>query len=190
MHNHRNDKEDLLKNAKPVLTSQFILTKSMHRFYAKETFRIYHKKWSNIVMLAGILALGVGILILLSFPSFLKIIGGIFTVSGLYFIFMSRFGYLFGANLSYKNLEEQLGTPPEVRVRFYPAFFSVITGDKTLNFYYKQITKRLEYEELSVLIIGAGTTIAHGQIIDKSAMEPKDLEKYYDLLEHAGVLPE
>lgn len=190
MHNHRNDKEDLLNAAKVVLTNRFILTKSMHRFYARETFRIYHKKWSSLVLLAGVIALGAGILILFSLPSFFKIIGGVFLLAGLYFIFMSFFGYLYGANLSYKSLEEQLGTPPEVCVKFYPAFFSVITKEKTLNFYYKQITKRLEYEEMSVLIIGAGNIIAHGQIIDKSAMEPADLQKYYDLLEHAGVLPE
>ena len=43
---------------------------------------------------------------------------------------------------------------------------------------------------MSILIIGKGNTIAHGQIIDKAAMEPKDLAKYYDVLEHAGILPE
>ncbi len=190
MANHRNDKEDLLIAAKLELTNRFILTEGMNRFYARETFRIYHKKWKSKVLLVGVLALGAGILGILSLPGWFKIAGIIILIAGLYFIFMSQFGYLFGAHMSYKNLQEELGTPPEMCVRFYPAFFSVQTKGKPLNFYYKQITKRLEYSEMSILIIGNGNTVMHGQIIDKSAMEPKDLQKYFDVLERAGVLPE
>ena len=185
----RNDKEDLLNAAKVILTNRFILTPGMNRFYARETFRIYHKKWKNGVLLAGIITTGVGIL-LLTMPSYIKIAGAVVLIAGLYFIFMSQFGYLYGAAISYKNLSETLGTPPEMCVRFYPQFFSVKTGEKDLNFTYKQITKRLEYDEISILIVGKGNAIAHGQIIDKAAMEPKDLGKYYDVLEHAGILPE
>ena len=162
----------------------------MHRFYAKETFRLYHKKWKNAVLLIGVIVFGVGIMGILSLPGLWKIAGGAFIAAGLYFAFMSQFGYLFGAGLSYKNLQETLGTPPEICVDFYRGFFSVHTKDKPLNFYYKQITRRLEYEEMSILIVGTGNVIAHGQIIDKAAMEPKDLEKYYDLLEQSGILPE
>ena len=190
MQKFKNDKEDILKAAKVEFTNRFILTERMNRFYARETFRLYHQKWRNGVLLAGVITLGAGILGLLALPGFVKIAGGIILLAGLYFIFMSQFGYLYGAHVSYKNLEAELGTPPEMCVVFYPAFFSVRSGDKTLNFYYKQITKRLEYEEMSILIIGMGNAIAHGQIIDKAAMEPKDLAKYYDLLEHAGILPE
>ena len=43
---------------------------------------------------------------------------------------------------------------------------------------------------MSILIVGRGNAIAHGQIIDKAAMTPKDLENYYNVLEHAGILPE
>lgn len=189
MSKSRNDKEDLLNAAKLLLTNRFILTKRMHRFYARETFRLYHKKWKNGVLLAGILTAGAGIL-LLTMPSYFKIAGAVALLAGLYFIFMSQFGYLYGAMISYRNLTEILGTPPEMCVRFYPAFFSVKTGQADLNFAYKQITRRLEYDEMSILIIGKGNTIAHGQIIDKAAMEPKDLAKYYDVLEHAGILPE
>ena len=186
----RNDKEDLLNAAQLMLTNRFILTRSMHRFYAKETFRIYHKKWKNMVLLAGVLAMGVGIPLTMTLPGFWKIPGILFILAGAYFIFMSVFGYLYGSIVSYRNLEEELGVPPEMVVKFYPAFFSVQSKNGALNFYYKQITKRLEYDEMSILIIGKGNSIAHGQIIDKTAMEPKDLAKYYDVLEHAGVLPE
>ena len=177
-------------NPKPELTNRFILTERMHRFYAKETFRLYHKKWKNAILLLSVIITGGGILLVLSLPGLWKIAGGVFIVAGLYFAFMSFFGYLFGAKISYKNLQDTLGTPPEVCVDFYYGFFSVHTGDKPLNFYYKQITRRLEYEEMSILIIGTGNTIAHGQIIDKAAMEPRDLERYYDLLEKEGILPE
>jgi len=175
---------------KPEFTNRFILTQRMHRFYAKETFRLYHKKWKNAILLIGVIVLGAGILLLLSLPGLWKIAGGVFLLAGLYFILMSQFGYLYGAGISYKNLQETLGTPPEVIVDFYQGFFSVHTDEKPLNFYYRQITRRLEYDEISILIIGTEKSIAHGQIIDKTAMEPKDLEKYYDLLEKAGVLPE
>ena len=190
MNNHKNDKEDILNAAKVVLTNRYILTRGMHRFYARETFRLYHKKWKNGVLLVGVITLGVGILAATSLPGWFKIIGAVLILAGCYFIFMSFFGYLYGANAAYRNLEESLGTPPEVTVRFYPAFFSVQTSDKPLNFYYKQITRRLEYDEMSILIVGRGNAIAHGQIIDKAAMTPKDLENYYNVLEHAGILPE
>jgi len=190
MNKHTNDKEDLLKAARAVFTNRYILTERMHRFYAKETFRLYHKKWKNGVLLAGVITLGAGILLATALPGWFKIAGGFIIIAGCYFIFMSFFGYLYGARASYKNLEAQLGTPPEVTVRFYPAFFSVETGSKPLNFYYKQITRRLEYDEMSILIVGNGNSIAHGQIIDKAALSPKDLESYYNVLEHAGILPE
>ncbi|MCR4813497.1 MAG: hypothetical protein K5879_01575 [Lachnospiraceae bacterium] len=190
MNKHTNDKEDLLKAARAVFTNRYILTERMHRFYAKETFRLYHKKWKNGVLLAGVITLGAGILLATALPGWFKIAGGLIIIAGCYFIFMSFFGYLYGARASYKNLEAQLGTPPEVTVRFYPAFFSVETGSKPLNFYYKQITRRLEYDEMSILIVGNGNSIAHGQIIDKAALSPKDLESYYNVLEHAGILPE
>ena len=177
-------------STKPEFSNRFILTERMHRFYAKETFRLYHKKWKNGVLLIGVIVFGAGLLLTLSLPGLWKIAGGVFLLAGLYFAFMSQFGYLYGAGISYKNLRDSLGTPPEICVDFYPGFFSVHTGEKPLNFYYKQITRRLEYEEMSILIIGSGNSIAHGQIIDKAAMEPKDLEKYYNLLEKAGVLPE
>lgn len=190
MAHHRNDKEDLLNAAKVELVNRFILTRSMNRFYAAETFRIFRKKWSNSVFVAGLITFAAGVLGTVFLPSFWKIPGILAILFGLYFLFMSKFGYLYGANLAYKNLEDSLGTPPEMCVTFYPSFFSVKTGDKPLNFYYKQITRRLEYMEMSILIVGTESHIAHGQIIDKAAMEPKDLERYYDVLERAGVIPE
>ena len=147
MNKHKNDKEDILNAAKVVLTNRFILTRGMHRFYAKETFRLYHKKWKNGVLLVGVITLGVGILAATSLPGWFKIIGAVLILAGCYFIFMSFFGYLYGANAAYRNLEESL-------------------------------------------IVGRGNAIAHGQIIDKAAMTPKDLENYYNVLEHAGILPE
>ncbi|MBR3039596.1 MAG: hypothetical protein IKI20_02930 [Lachnospiraceae bacterium] len=187
---HRNDKEDLLKAAKVELVNRFILTRKMHRFYAAETFRIFHKKWSNTVFAVGLIVSAGGIIGTVMLPGFWKIPGVVFLLFGLYFLFMSKFGYLFGESMAYKNLEATLGTPPEMCVTFYPAFFSIKTGEKPLNFYYKQITRRLEYMEMSILIVGTDSHIAHGQIIDKAAMEPKDLERYYDVLERAGILPE
>ncbi len=190
MPKHSNDKENLLNAAHVELVNRFILTRSMHKLYARETFRIFHRKWSNIVAAIGALVVIIGIFLTAVLPGFWKIPGIVAIVFGVYFMYMSYFGYVFGMNISYKNLQDTLGTPPEMCVTFYPHFFSVKTGEKPLNFYYKQIVRRMEYREMAILIIGTEGHIVHGQIIDKAAMEPKDLEAYYNVMERNGILPE
>ena len=190
MPKHSNDKENLLNAAHVELVNRFILTRSMHKLYARETFRIFHRKWSNIVAAIGALVVIIGIFLTAVLPGFWIIPGIVAIVFGVYFMYMSYFGYVFGMNISYKNLQDTLGTPPEMCVTFYPHFFSVKTGEKPLNFYYKQIVRRMEYREMAILIIGTEGHIVHGQIIDKAAMEPKDLEAYYNVMERNGILPE
>ena len=85
---HRNDKEDLLKAAKVELVNRFILTRKMHRFYAAETFRIFHKKWSNTVFAVGLIVSAGGIIGTVMLPGFWKIPGVVFILLGLYFLFM------------------------------------------------------------------------------------------------------
>lgn len=190
MQKNRNDKENLLNAAHVELVNRFILTQSMHKLYARETFRIFHRKWSNTVAAVGALVVIIGIFLTAVFPGFWKIPGIVAIVFGVYFMYMSYFGYVFGMRISYKNLQDTLGTPPEMCVTFYPSFFSVKTGEKPLNFYYKQITRRMEYREMAILIISVDGRMVHGQIIDKAAMEPKDLEAYYNVMERNGILPE
>ena len=47
--------------------------------------------------------------------------------------------------------------------------------------------RRIELQNMSILIVGADGIIVHGQIVDKKSFEPMELSTYYDILENAGV---
>ena len=72
MPKHSNDKENLLNAAHVELVNRFILTRSMHKLYARETFRIFHRKWSNIVAAIGALVVIIGIFLTAVLPGFWK----------------------------------------------------------------------------------------------------------------------
>ena len=90
-----NDKENLLNAAKVVLVNRFILTKSMHRFYARETFRLFRKKWRNRVFAAGLITLAAGIVLTALLPGYYKVPGIVVILLGLYFLFMSYLPFLY-----------------------------------------------------------------------------------------------
>lgn len=173
-------------NMPVLLKNSFILTKAMHRTYSKATFRIFHKKWSRMVLLLAFILLTAGILV--TFGLHLIIPGILLLVAGLYCVGMSRFGYLFGSWREYRNFQEYFGPLVEMEVEFLPKYFRIKTEKGYREFLYSQIVRRIELTNMSILIVGADGMIVHGQVIDKKAFEPMELNKYYDILEEAGVL--
>lgn len=181
----RREAEREILNPEVLLTNSFILTEKMHRIYSKETFRLYHKKWSNKVLFLAIGLLFAGLICLLAFK---WMIAGIAILAvGLYCLGMSRFGYLYGSWREYRNFQEYFGMLVEMEVEFTKRYFRIKTDKGAREFPYSQITRRIELTDISILIVGSEKFITHGQIIDKRTFTPKELETYYDILETAGI---
>lgn len=169
-----------------LLKNSFVLTKKMHMKYSRICFMLFRKKFKQLALALCFIMLMVAVLLFL-LPKW-YIPGVIFVVMALYFYFMSEFGYIYSAGNQYRNLQAFFGELVEMEVEFYPQFFAIKTEKGDREFLYSQIEKRIELERMSILIVGAQGMIQHGQIIDKSAFTPTELERYYDILEDAGVL--
>lgn len=169
-----------------LLRNSFILTKKMHLEYSKHTYRIFYKKWRNKVLLLAVTVLATGLLLILWPHWYLP--GILALVAGIYFFFMGLFGYVYGSYKEYRNFQEFFGPLVEMEVEFHPKYFRVKTAKGDRDFLYMQIMRRIELQNMSILIVGVDGIIVHGQIIDKKSFEPIELSKYYDILESAGVL--
>ncbi|MBP5276112.1 MAG: YcxB family protein [Lachnospiraceae bacterium] len=163
----------------PVLENNFILTKAMNKKYAKITYRRYHSKWQIVTFIVALVLFAIGFAFV-----FLRLLVPfiIFIVLGLYVFFMSWNGYLYQAFISYRQMMDYFGNPVEMHVVFYPKFFRVKGSKSNYDFLYSQITDIVELEDMSILIVSAKGIITHGQIIDKKAFTPEELNKYYELL--------
>lgn len=168
-----------------MLRNSFILTKKMHRQYSKQTYHIFRKKWKNKVIMLALATLAVGLLLIFLLRWYIA--GAIILVAGIYFFLMGLFGYVYGSWREYRNFQDFFGPLVEMEVEFYKRYFRVKTVKGNREFLYSQVMKRIELENISILIVGAEGMIVHGQIIDKKAFEPAELEKYYDILENAGI---
>lgn len=168
-----------------LLRNSFILTKKMHLEYSRHTYRIFHKKWRNKVLLLATVVIAIGLLLIL-WPHW-YIPGILALVAGIYFFFMGLFGYVYGSYKEYRNFQEFFGPLVEMEVEFHPKHFSVKTAKGDRDFLYMQIMRRIELQNMSILIVGADGIIVHGQIVDKKSFEPMELSTYYDILENAGV---
>lgn len=163
----------------PVLENKFILTKAMNKKYAKVTYRRYKSKWQIITFIISIILFVIGFaFVFLRLP----IPFVIFILLGLYVFFMSWFGYIYQAMVSYSQLTTYYGNPVEMHVVFYPQFFKVKGAKNDFDFLYSQITDIIELDDMSILIVSAKGIITHGQVIDKKAFSKEELEKYYELL--------
>ena len=164
---------------KPVLENNFILTKSMNRKYARVTYQRYSSKWKVITFIAAIVLFVIGfVFVFLRLP----IPFAICILLGFYVFFMSWFGYLYQAMVSYSQMAVHYGNPVEMHVVFYPQFFRVVGPKSNYDFLYTQITDIIELEEMSILIVSAKGIITHGQVIDKKVFTQEELNKYYELL--------
>lgn len=163
----------------PVLENKFILTKEMNRRYARVTYGRYHLKWQIITFIISIIlfAVGFGFVFLRLLIPFV-----IFILLGLYVFFMSWFGYLYQAAVSYSQLQLHYGTPVEMHIIFYPKFFRVVGPKSNYDFLYSQINDIIELEDMTILTVSAKGIITHGQVVDKKALLPEDLVKFQKLI--------
>lgn len=168
-----------------LLENTFILTKEMNKRYARHTYGIFHKKWRRNTFIAGLLLM-VGSFVFV-YPLKLYILWLLFLVVGIYVFMMSWLGYLYGATVSYNNYKDFYGEPVTMTVQFYERFFRVVTPKGNRDFLYANIVERIEMSDMSIFIVEQEGILKHGQIIDKSAFEPLELSKYYDIMENAGV---
>lgn len=175
-HNHNDSvNPDMI----PVLENKFILTKSMNRKYAKVTYHRFHSKWKTATFIISLVLFAVGFaFVFLRLP----ILFAIFIFLGLYVFFMSWFGYIYQAAVSYSQLNLHYGNPVEMHVIFYPKFFRVCGPKSNYDFLYSQITDIIELEEMSILVVSAKGIIQHGQVVDKKAFSKEELDKYYKLI--------
>lgn len=163
----------------PVLENNFILTKAMNRKYAKVTYNRYHTRFKTITFIASLVLFAIGFgFVFLRLP----IPFAIFILLGLYVFFMSWFGYLYQAFISYRQMIPFYGDPVEMKVTFFPRFFRVKGEKKDFDFMYSQVTDIVELDDMSILIVSAKGIITHGQVIDKKAFSKEELQKYYELL--------
>lgn len=163
-----------------LFTNKFILTKATYNEYARMTFTFYHQKWRNIVLIASILVFIASFAILYGLHLIIPFFIGI--LIGLYLLLMSWVGYKYGAYGSYRNMAAMLGEPIEMEVLFHPKYFTVHTTQGDRDFLYNQVSRRIETNNLGILIVENEGSISHGQIIDKRAFSPEELMKYYDLM--------
>lgn len=174
-----------MKDHTLLLTNHFILTKEMHRRYSRETFRLYRGKWRKKVILLGVIVIGVALLLCIALKWYIP--AALLFLFGIYCLCMSRFGYLYGSTVEYRQLQEFFGPCVEMDVEFYPRYLRVRTEKGKSEFLYSQIRRRIEFDDMAILIVEAEGIITHGQVIDKKAFAPTELGQYYDILEDAGV---
>lgn len=179
----KNGKKSLVGDV--LLENNFILTREMNKTYARHTYGIFHKKWRRNTFIIGLLLMVVSFVFV--YPLQLYLLWLLFLVVGIYVFMMSWLGYLYGATVSYNNYREFYGEPVTMTVQFYEKFFRVVTPKGNRDFLYANVVKRLEMENMAILIVAQEGIPQHGQIIDKKAFEPLELSKYYDILEAAEV---
>lgn len=163
----------------PVFDTYFTITESMNRRYSKITYNKFKSKWKITTFWIAI-ALFAAAFSCVFFK--LPILFIILIILGLYVFFMSWFGYLFQATVSYKDMTRFYGDPINIHITFYKDFFRIDGDDNHFDFLYSQITDKIELDDLSILIVSAKGIISHGQVIDKKAFTPEELMKYYDLV--------
>lgn len=168
-----------------LLENTFILTKQMNKRYAKQTYGIFHRKWRRNTFIAGLLLM-IGSFVFV-YPLQLFFLWLLFLVVGIYVFMMSWLGYLYGATVSYNHYKDFYGEPVTMTVQFYEKFFRVVTPKGNRDFLYANIVKRIEMSDMAIFVVGQEGIILHGQIIDKSAFDPMELAKYYDIMEKTGV---
>lgn len=163
----------------PIIDTSYTITRAMNRRYAKITYRKYRSKWQLTTLIISICLFVVGFAcVFLKLPIlFLLLI-----FFGFYVFFMSWFGYLFQASVSYKDMTRFYGDPIKIQITFYKEFFRIKGDTNNFDFPYSQITDIIELEDISILIVSAKGIITHGQVIDKKAFSPDELLKYYDLI--------
>ncbi len=163
----------------PILDKNFILTRSMNRKYAKVTYGRYHSKWQRTTFIVSILLFAIGfVFVFLRLP----IPFAIFILLGLYVFFMSWFGYLYQAMVSYSQMTLHYGTPVEMHLIFYPKFFRVCGPKSNYDFFYGQITDIIDLDDMCILSVSAKGMIMHGQVVDKKAFSAEELNKFYNLI--------
>ncbi|MCQ2542744.1 MAG: hypothetical protein MJ126_01170 [Lachnospiraceae bacterium] len=163
---------------KPLFENKYTLTREMNKKYARITYSMLHSKWQiSTFVISIILFLLAFVMVFLKLP----ILFVIFILIGLYVFFMSWFGYIFQAYISYKDMARFYGDPINMHIIFYPEFFRVVGDNETFDFFYSQIKDKIEYENMSIFIISGKGMIEHGQIINKSAFSPEDLTKFYKI---------
>ncbi len=124
----------------------------MNRRYAKITYRKYRSKWQLTTLIISICLFIVGFAcVFLKLPIlFLLLI-----FFGFYVFFMSWFGYLFQASVSYKDMTRFYGDPIKIQITFYKEFFRIKGDTNNFDFPYSQITDIIELEDISILIVSA-----------------------------------
>ena len=168
-----------------LVTNEFYLTKRLNRAYARETFRILKKKWRIGVYALFFVTLAAGFILLI--PVKLPFLGIPLIVLSLYFLFMAGFGYLYQAEIAYRNLKSLYGEPIKMKVEFHDRYFSVVTGEGKLEFLYRQIQHYLSFSEYDIFIVAKEGIIQHGQVIDKRSFTPEELNIYYSILDKNGI---
>lgn len=174
----------------PVLENEFILTRAMNRRYAKITYQKYHSKWQIVTLITAIVLFAAAFASAFAskFVPFLVFLFPILLLAGFYVFFMSWFGYLFQASVSYKDMARFYGDPVKMHVIFYDRFMRVVGDGNFFDFMYSQITDMTDLEDMIILTVNAKGSIAHGQVIDKSLFTPEQLIKFYSISEKFGKI--
>lgn len=166
-------------NSKPVFETKFTLTKEMNKRYAKYTYSLMHSKWQISTFIISImLFIASFVMVYLKLP----ILFIILLLIGLYVFFMSWFGYIFQAVISYNDMARFYGNPIKMHIIFYPEFFRVVGDETNYDFLYSQISNILELSDMTILIISGKGIITHGQVIDKKSLSQEDLRKFHQII--------
>lgn len=171
-------------NMTPLLENDFILTRTMNRRYAKATYQKYHNKWQITTFIISVVLFSLAFVsaFLSKFCTVLVILFPIFILIGFYCFFMSWFGYLFQAHVSYKDMARFYGDPIHMHVIFYDRFIRVVGDDNNFDFPYEYINEIIDLGDMSILMINSPQSIKHGQVIDKSILSPDELATYYEII--------
>lgn len=163
----------------PIIDTSYTISKSMNRRYAKITYRKYRSKWQKTTFF---IAIGLFVAGFACVFFKLPILFMLLILAGLYVFFMSWFGYLFQAFVSYRDMTRFYGDPINIHITFFKEFFRIEGDDNNFEFLYSQITDTIELEDISIIIVSAKGIISHGLVIDKKAFSTDELIKYYDLI--------
>lgn len=167
-------------NKTPLLENKFILTREMNRKYAQYTYEKYHSRTRFITLLVSIIIFAAAFAV----AAFLKwvILFLVLLLIGFYFFFLSWFGYLLTARVSYNDMTRFYGNPVNMHVTFYPEFFSVKGDDNSFEFPYAQVSDVINLPDMTILTISSKGSVTHGQVIDKKAFTEEELNKFYEIL--------
>lgn len=161
--------------AKVFFENRFLLTKTIHHQYCKETFKKMRKTNQNIALILAILTLVVAGLVFFLFNG--RKIMILFGIIFLYFVMMYFMGYRFSEWLNYRNLKRDYGhkTGGEVvyQLKFEPAQVRVKVGETGLTFKYSTIEKVYETKDIFIFILSKEGMIEHGQIVFKNGFSDK-----------------